>query len=233
MADKKITALTDLSTSIASEDLLLVIDDPSGTPINKKVTVKNVMGNLSHATVAADATNHRLISATVTATADQATSGELSAGLFAVNHNSASTSANAIGELYTIKASTVLGDADNNITTSVATIYAELDISASADSVGSAGGYVLSLDVDCSTGARSVAPTAYIALGDKFVTGTNPATYLIDLFPSEARNGTLTLSTPGDYGCYNDASTASTVGGTLKIRVNGEVQYIQTYTATS
>ena len=46
MADKKITQLTDLGNALASVDLFHVVDDPSGTPINKKIAAQDVFNNI-------------------------------------------------------------------------------------------------------------------------------------------------------------------------------------------
>ena len=46
MADKKITQLTDLGNALASVDLFHVVDDPTGTPINKKVSASSIFNNI-------------------------------------------------------------------------------------------------------------------------------------------------------------------------------------------
>jgi len=45
MADKKITALTE-STALSTDDLFHVVDSPSSSPSNKKITVTNVMNKV-------------------------------------------------------------------------------------------------------------------------------------------------------------------------------------------
>ena len=45
MADKKVSALSAI-TNLSKDDLLLVVNDPAGTPASKKVTVGNLFGNV-------------------------------------------------------------------------------------------------------------------------------------------------------------------------------------------
>ncbi len=45
MADQKVTELTNL-TAAASEDVFYVVDDPTGTPVSKKITAKNLFGSV-------------------------------------------------------------------------------------------------------------------------------------------------------------------------------------------
>ena len=44
MADKKITALTDIGTGIGATDIWMVVDGIGGTPTNKKMTVSKFTG---------------------------------------------------------------------------------------------------------------------------------------------------------------------------------------------
>lgn len=50
MADKKTTELQTVSVP-AGEDLLLIIDDPSGTPVTKKISLSGLVGNIPSNTV--------------------------------------------------------------------------------------------------------------------------------------------------------------------------------------
>tara|TARA_Y100000758_G_scaffold248775_1_gene184874 strand:+ start:340 stop:807 length:468 start_codon:yes stop_codon:yes gene_type:complete len=57
MADKKITALTAVSDSdIGADDLLHIVDNPGGTPVNKKMTIAQLFQNVPNAIAVDDIT---------------------------------------------------------------------------------------------------------------------------------------------------------------------------------
>ena len=82
MADKKITALTDLGDALATADLFHVVDDPTGTPINKKIAAEDVFNNIpswlglkqTSQTITADGSTNTAVNVTTAITEINATS---------------------------------------------------------------------------------------------------------------------------------------------------------------
>ena len=89
MADKKVTALTDLGDNLASADLFHVVDDPSGTPVNKKVAAEDVFNNIpswlglkqTSQTITADGSSTTAVDVTSAVTEINATSATHSCAL--------------------------------------------------------------------------------------------------------------------------------------------------------
>lgn len=80
MADKKVSDLNNI-TNLSGDDLLLVVNDPSGTPSSRKVTVANMFANVVPDTVHKGLTtlraNTSIFGSKLTITANTTFSGNL------------------------------------------------------------------------------------------------------------------------------------------------------------
>jgi len=100
MADKKVTALSDLGDNLAAGDLFHVVDDPTGTPINKKITSADVFNNIP------SFLGLKQASQAITADGSTATAVDVLAAVTEINATSATHSAaladGAEGQMKTI-----------------------------------------------------------------------------------------------------------------------------------
>jgi hypothetical protein len=174
MADKKMTALTDLSTGIASDDILHVVDDPTGSPINKRISVFNLFGNINHSSNTGDATGRTLVRTTLTVEND-ATTGDTVALHANVNHTKATSSGDrTIKNLYGAKFQADISGQDAVLTGIVAGAVVSVDVSNGADSTnlntyrtaGTARAYGIKVIMDDSNADRGVSPDAFLCLDD-------------------------------------------------------------------
>ena len=89
MADKKITALTDLGDALATANLFHVVDDPYGTPINKKIAAEDVFNNIpsflglkqTSQSITADGSTNTAVNVTTAITEINATSATHTAAM--------------------------------------------------------------------------------------------------------------------------------------------------------
>ena len=89
MADKKITALTDLGDALATADLFHVVDDPAGTPINKNIAAEDVFNNIpsflglkqTSQSITADGSTNTAVNVTTAITEINATSATHAAAM--------------------------------------------------------------------------------------------------------------------------------------------------------
>lgn len=220
MADKKITQLTE-ATSISQDDLLLIVDDPSGTPINKKITATNLFANVNHIT--SSVSGRDAIKATLTSNNAHG-STEITAGKFIVQKGAA-LSGNA---QFAIVGKTHLQANTANVTHTHAVARLTLDVGNAVSLVTNTYGLLIEVantNSDGTAATRQAQPRAFIAFGESVTTNSLSTQYVLDI----GKNGTANVSanlTGANTGVVLSQASSTTITHKLKINVNGTDYWI-------
>jgi hypothetical protein len=229
MADKKITALTAASEA-ASEDLIHIIDDPNGSPVNKKLTVKSFLGGITHTSNGASAGTDEVVLKIAHVGDSDNSSTNVYNNVITLQVNTSATHTGTtdgnVGRLYTAEFTNHINDANTIITTEGAAIVARLSHSAS-NPTSVANVYCMSLQV-ANTATQSVNASAFLKL-DASGAGSNTVNFVMDIIPG----GGFGASAGANAGPIYTSGTAATSAGALKVQVSGTTRYIALFSALS
>ena len=219
MADKKITELTPL-TSLTPDDLFVVVDDPTGTPITKKIAAADIFANgisfVTSSTYKGATVLRSILTANVSA--NTATANTLIAGEFVTN---ATTYSSNSEYQYAVRATSALSGATANVTKQHATAKFILDVSNSATLM--ANTYVGVFQV-ANTGVRVANVQSFVGFGDAAANSTTAQTkYLFDLGLGGSANVSASAAGANVTTLLSNTSNGGTVAAThkLRIQVNG------------
>lgn len=219
MADKKITELTPL-TSLTSDDLFVVVDDPTGTPITKKIAAVDMFGNGISFTTSSTYKGATVLRSVLTAnvSANTATANTLVAGEFIVNATPNSSNSEY---QYAVRATSALSGVAANATKQHATAKFILDVSNAGSLI--ANTYVGLFQV-ANTGTRVANVGAFVGFGDAAANSTTAQTlYLFDIGLGGAANVSASAAGANVTTLLSNTSNGGTVAAThkLRIKING------------
>jgi hypothetical protein len=214
MSEKKITALSEI-LGATGDDLLMVVDNPSGTPINKKISVQNFVGNLALITASTGSIN----ALSMVLTCNNAHTGNtIVAGRFTVQKNGNFSGNNQFG----IVVESLLGAAGAHVVGTHAAALFTTDPGQSA-SIGNTYGIIIDAGKANASWTRASAPRAFIAFGDDSP-ATQPTEYLFDIGrPTKNVSGNATSTTATHV--FMQASD-TTITRKLRVRVNGTTYFL-------
>jgi hypothetical protein len=216
MADKKITELTELGT-IAQEDLFVVVDNPTGTPITKKITSASLFSTINF-TTSTTTKEFIPITATLVAAANTALANSVLATAKFL------TTANALSGntpyQYGIIARSSLTAPTANVKSEHAAGKFTVDVSNAASLIANTYGLIVEF---ANTGVRTQNTQAFISFAERSQGVSNSTLYLIDVGQNGTANVTANLTTGSGNTNYMLINSTAVAAAThkLKIRVNG------------